>query len=707
MVVGAVIGGSWSQRRAGRGPGVRRRLLWLTVAAAGLVCVALALTAVASADVEFFPVPEEPQGMAAGPGGMWFFAGGEDPYRPHLYYMGLTGTVAPYELDDAVKPALTVGPEGAVWWVSDNPVYGPAILRHNGAGWADVNIARSFEHVALSSSGAIWTDFRTPTLSGATETVARVIITKEETDGELQSELIEYPSSHLQTVPGELGQDMVVASDGSVWFRSHLTELARFAAGTYSYFPIPNATSSPDPQQPYDLLAGPDGEVWFVDAPVPAGGAISSITAAGVVHFFKPAPGVVPVRLTLGSDGDLWFTYFDPNPQYEGDGVAKMTPQGAFTYYPPSLLGGEYRTSGGLAGEPGGPVWVGVTSGSTQSAPRYGILRITPDTPGLASPEVSVPGAPAPTGPAAPPAATVLEVKPIVVPARVRRAVSRLKSSAQAIEPYLTATDVADLALRLTLAAAAPELAPEILLPGSTMEAAMELVDGGIGVSVATIAGDPPDPNYKAIPAVHPSRAPVLQAKQVSRSAARAWNSMITNGLSSSAYLDALVASNERLDGAALAANCVWMRRQQQAARRYAAAAARDLARAPGLIGVVEHDMKTHALPNVMVGTAQVKQAKAQVAKSGLPSSVLATLRQAGATRADVSQLAAAFVAASPSATSLTGVLTSRAHATAAVLRRIRQLAAALTPAPACFRARHRRAPRGNRDAKSQRANKL
>ncbi len=653
-----------------------------------LACVALAITASAAANVRFFPSPERPERIAAGPGGLWFLATTESSINENLDYMGATGAITSHELPGEVgENGLTVGPEGAVWFVGNEPVYGLSIKRYNGGGWGEVNLARDYEDVALSASGTVWALFREDTRAGETLNVGRLTI-KTETDGDLESELTEYPSSHVSG-PGSFGE-MVLATDDSVWFRSNISELAHFASGSYSYFSVADPTA-PYINQPIDLTAGPNAEVWFsLESVTEPGTAIGSITAGGVFRVFPLPAGVNLIESTLGSDGDIWFTYADS--QYEGInagtiGVGKMTPSGTFTYYPPTLLGGQYEPAGGLAGEPNGPVAIGVLYGPKPGALNFGILRITPDTPGLPSPEISASGAGAGPSPVAGPSPTVVTVKPVVIPAQVRRSVSRLKSSAQAIEPYMTATDVADLAFSLALVAAAPELAPEILLPGATMETGMQIADAGIGSSISTIASDPPDPHYKAIDAVRPNTAPTLHTKRgVSTAAAHAWNVMIANSLSSSAYIDALVAANERLDGAALAGNCLWTRRQKRTAHLYALMAARDLAREQRLVGAVEHDIKAHALPNVVVTPTQLEQAKAVLATAGLPRDVEATLRHSGATSADISQLITAVLTWRPASLSVAETLASRVHTTAPLLSRIRQFARALATPLSCPR---------------------
>ncbi len=95
---------------------------------------------------------------------------------------------------------------------------------------------------------------------------------------------------------------IVAGPDGAMWF----TELAGnkigrvTTAGAISEFSVTTAAS-----QPTGIVAGPDGNLWFTEA---TAGKIGQITTAGVVtEFAIPTSGSQPFGIALGSDGNLWF----------------------------------------------------------------------------------------------------------------------------------------------------------------------------------------------------------------------------------------------------------------------------------------------------------------------------------------------------------------------------------------------------------------
>jgi virginiamycin B lyase len=75
------------------------------------------------------------------------------------------------------------------------------------------------------------------------------------------------------------------------------------AAGTVTEFPIPTKGT------PFDITAGPDGNLWFAD---PGGNKIGRITTGGAItEFPTPTASSFPVGITTGPDGSLWFTEED------------------------------------------------------------------------------------------------------------------------------------------------------------------------------------------------------------------------------------------------------------------------------------------------------------------------------------------------------------------------------------------------------------
>jgi streptogramin lyase len=110
------------------------------------------------------------------------------------------------------------------------------------------------------------------------------------------------------------------------------------------------------------IAAGPDGNLWFLDAFERA--TIGRITPDGVITVFAaPTPGSRPTEITAGPDGNLWFT--DP----AGNAVGRVTPGGAVTgFVLPSRNGGP----SGLTAGPDGNLWFAEPGGNA-------IGRITPD----------------------------------------------------------------------------------------------------------------------------------------------------------------------------------------------------------------------------------------------------------------------------------------------------------------------------------------
>jgi virginiamycin B lyase len=70
-------------------------------------------------------------------------------------------------------------------------------------------------------------------------------------------------------------------------------------------FPLPTADNNPT-----DLTAGPDGNLWLTQRPTGGKlpGAIGRITPAGAIAQFPlPTAGSIPGNLKVGPDGNLWF----------------------------------------------------------------------------------------------------------------------------------------------------------------------------------------------------------------------------------------------------------------------------------------------------------------------------------------------------------------------------------------------------------------
>ncbi len=182
---------------------------------------------------------------------------------------------------------------------------------------------------------------------------------------------------------------LAAGPDGNVWFtEATQSSSAPFAStgkigrvtpgGMFSEYAIPSGSGGLSNELAGDIEPGPDGDVWFTEAPVKAITSwIARITPAGQVTAFT-APGAAPTtRIVGGADGNLYYT--EP-----GVGqIGKIGPSGSVTQI---ALPGE-QPAAGLASGPDGDVYF---------LENGGVGRITPagvvtffDDPNVASPGYS------------------------------------------------------------------------------------------------------------------------------------------------------------------------------------------------------------------------------------------------------------------------------------------------------------------------------
>ncbi len=93
------------------------------------------------------------------------------------------------------------------------------------------------------------------------------------------------------------------------------------AAGTVTEYPIPTKGT------PFDITAGPDGNLWFTDGT----GEIGRITPGGSITEFRLISicgsygTCAPHGITTAPDGNLWFT------EAIGNTIGRITPSGSFS----------------------------------------------------------------------------------------------------------------------------------------------------------------------------------------------------------------------------------------------------------------------------------------------------------------------------------------------------------------------------------------
>ena len=110
---------------------------------------------------------------------------------------------------------------------------------------------------------------------------------------------------------------IAAALDGTVWITEpYAGRIWHFnlATGIATYIPVSG--------QPWEITIGSDGNPWFTEFD---GNKIGRINPDGSLsEFTVPTAGSGPSGITLGGDGNIWFTEFN------GNKVGRVTPKGVF-----------------------------------------------------------------------------------------------------------------------------------------------------------------------------------------------------------------------------------------------------------------------------------------------------------------------------------------------------------------------------------------
>ena len=221
----------------------------------------------------------------------------------------------------ASPTAVTVGPDGAIWFASYVP---RTIGRIN----ADGTI-REFPtphssplSIASGPDGNIW----------YTTSVGRI------------GRMTTSGAATEFALPNALSRagDVTPGPDGNVWFtETGANVIGRITtSGTITEFAVP--------APPGGLTAGPDGNIWFTEP-----GKIGRLTTAGTVtELALPGPEMFPFKIVARPDGSLWFTL--AGGEWDYDHVGQMTPAGLTTVYD----AGDMSAANGIISGADGNLWV-------------------------------------------------------------------------------------------------------------------------------------------------------------------------------------------------------------------------------------------------------------------------------------------------------------------------------------------------------------
>jgi len=107
---------------------------------------------------------------------------------------------------------------------------------------------------------------------------------------------------------------------GAVLSQSGFVRAAPTTAGTITQHLIPTIFAYPT-----GITLGPDGNLWFTES---NGNKIGRLSPrGGFKEYPLPAPNSMPIGITTGPDGNLWFT------ERYGDQIGRITTTGQITEF--------------------------------------------------------------------------------------------------------------------------------------------------------------------------------------------------------------------------------------------------------------------------------------------------------------------------------------------------------------------------------------
>jgi streptogramin lyase len=252
---------------------------------------------------------------------------------------------------------IAAGPEGNLWFTERNPEVGNQIGRITPSGTVTqfpVLVDSIPQGITNGPDGNLWfTEINNPEcVETCRSKVGRI------TPSGTRTEFFAGITSGSQ--PWEI----TAGPDGNLWFTefnnpapSDTNKIARVTpSGTVTEFPFTSTVQ----HAPTGITAGPDGNLWFTER---VADAIGRITPTGTITEFPvPTAGSGPVSIAAGADGGLWFT------EENVKKIGRITPAGAVTEFSSGISSAaEPRT---IAAGPDGNLWFGQDNGQ--------IGRITP-----------------------------------------------------------------------------------------------------------------------------------------------------------------------------------------------------------------------------------------------------------------------------------------------------------------------------------------
>jgi virginiamycin B lyase len=302
-----------------------------------------------------------------------------------------TVTEFPLSMAGGKPTALTVAPDGAVWFTDTGHAAVGRLAVDGTVRMFPLTLNRQPAGIAVGPGGDVWfTQYawynagRPASPPGQAPPDAATIgppaIGRISGDGILTEFPLPTAGGNPMGDPmsGALPRGIVAGPDGAVWFsESGADQIGRITPdGTITEFPLPSRSTFH--AFPDGIAVGPDGAIWFSETLHRALGRIDVATGVITEHRIEPQQpgmGVGPGHLVTGPDGALWFG--------SPDNVGRMSTGGKTTLFP---IRPEAESLNALVAGPDGRLWFA----DDRSA---AIFRMT--TKGAVSRLMTAPGAPA------------------------------------------------------------------------------------------------------------------------------------------------------------------------------------------------------------------------------------------------------------------------------------------------------------------------
>jgi virginiamycin B lyase len=280
------------------------------------------------------------------------------------------------DVPSAVPRAITVGPDGNLWFTGDNGTFygwpqqvGGYIGRIDARGRVRVfrlpTPASGPEKIIDGGDGALWfterdankigristngtiTEFAVPVPNAQPRGIARG------SDGAFYITLFQAGAVARMTPSGQFtiftaglspgGEQLGITRgpDGAVWFTEPRGDrIVRLTPrGDVRAFAVSNVSG------PESIARSPDGNLYFTEDD---GDRVGRVTPRGLLEEWPVTPGSNPSGITAGRDGAMWFA------ELEGHRVARVTPSGIITEYPLPRESFPFE----VVASPDGRIWV-------------------------------------------------------------------------------------------------------------------------------------------------------------------------------------------------------------------------------------------------------------------------------------------------------------------------------------------------------------